>query len=65
MTEDDLFSLYSTDELFDMMLTKTNEVIYLDKIGDKVLYEATKAEIQLLQKVIVLRKAIFKPLHLS
>lgn len=59
--DDGSFSLITTSELFDMMLAKTSELLVLDKSGNDELFEKKKEEIQLIQKVLVLRRALFPP----
>ena len=61
MTESDLNKL-SIDELFDVLMTSTRELIALVREKNTIRYEAVKKEVQFIQNVIVAKRAAFQPL---
>ncbi len=61
MTEDDLHKL-SLDELFDVMIRSSKELIEFNCGKDEIGYAEKKEEVQLIQKYIVAKRAEFRPL---
>ena len=61
MTEDDLHKL-SLDELFDLMMKSTRELIGFDCVKNEIGYAEKKEEVQLIQRYIVEKRAEFRPL---
>ena len=61
MTEDDLNKL-SINELFDLMVIKTQDLIAFNNIKNEIEHESKKEELKLIQRTIVARRADFPPL---
>jgi len=61
MTESEL-NKFSIDELFDILMTSTKELVELVKEKNTARYEAVKKQVQFLQRVIVAKRAAFQPL---
>ena len=61
MTEDDLHKL-SLDELFDLMMKSTKELIDFNCGKNEIGYAQKKEEVQLIQRFIVAKRAEFRPL---
>jgi hypothetical protein len=60
MDEDSLKKIH-INELFDMLVERTNKLIILDNQEDETQFEAKKKEIELLQRIIVARRTEFRP----
>ena len=60
MTEDHLNKL-DTENLFDLMMQSTRELIALTHSEHTKEYEDKREEVQLLQRIIVKRRAEFRP----
>jgi hypothetical protein len=60
MNEDALNKL-PTDVLLDTLMQRTKELIDLVHSENKIEYEAKKHEVQLIQRVVVARRAEFRP----
>jgi hypothetical protein len=60
MTEQELNNL-PIDELFDLMIKRTSELIALTHSGHTPEFDATKKELQLIQRIIVEKRAEFRP----
>ena len=61
MTEQDLNKL-PIDDLFDIMMKSTSDLIALTHLGHIPEFEAKKKELQLIQRIIVAKRAAVKPL---
>lgn len=61
MTETDLHKL-SLDELFDVLMKSTEELIYFNCTEHELGYKEKKEEVQLIQRFIVAKRAEFPPL---
>jgi hypothetical protein len=61
MTEAKLLEL-SIDELFDLLMKSTKELIDLNCDQNAIGYEAKKEEVQLIQRFIIAKRAEFPPL---
>ncbi len=61
MTEGDLHKL-PINELFDLMTKSTQELIDFISIKNEIEHEAKKEELQLIERIIVERRARFSPL---
>lgn len=61
MSESDLYNL-SIDELFDLLMKSTRELIDFNCERHEVEYEEKKNEVQLIQRIIVKKRAEFPPL---
>jgi len=61
MTEDELNKIPIND-LFDLMIKSTKELIDFDCEQHKLEYEEKKSEVQLLQRIITAKRAEFPPL---
>ena len=61
MTEGDLHKL-PINGSFDLMIKSTQELIDFNSIKNEIEHEAKKEELQVIQKIIVERRAGFSPL---
>ena len=61
MTEADLNKL-PINELFDLLMKSTKELIDFNCTENEIEYEAKKNEVQLIQRFIVAKRAGFPPL---
>ena len=61
MTEGDLNKIPIND-LFDLMIKKTQELIDFNTLKNEIEHEAKKEELQLIQRVIIAKTTEFSPL---
>jgi len=61
MTNADLNKL-CIDELFDLLMISTKELTDFNSTQNEIEHEAKKEEVQLLQRIIVAKRAEFSPL---
>jgi len=57
----DALNKISINELYEIVIKKTNELIELNPNKDQTEFEAKKNELQLLQRVIVAKRSEFPP----
>jgi hypothetical protein len=61
MTEADINKM-PINELFDLLMKSNQELIYFNCEQDRVEYDEKKIEVQLIQRIIVAKRAEFPPL---
>lgn len=61
---EDLLSVIPTNDLFDMMIKSSNELLAIDCRENNDQFVIKREELQIIQRVIVSRRAEFKPVDL-